>query len=207
MKVVSRIFFSGLLFFLCACVPSTKIADEPLANDSQAQPQEMSTDQEEIPATEEDMVKFPISSSAFEHKGKIPVKYTCKGEDISPPLSWQQAPTGVVSYALIVDDPDAPAGTWVHWVLFNIPGAVSELGEGVVAGKTLADGSVQGKSSWGRNQYNGPCPPTGEHRYFFKLYALDTMLNLTSEASKADVIQAIQGHTVGTAEMMGVFSK
>jgi len=201
-----RNIFCVLLISLGACVPM----ETTMKNHETEQSQNnggLQLTQEESTAMEGDMIKFQLSSPAFENKGKIPSKFTCKGEDVSPPLEWKDAPTGVVSYALIMDDPDAPVGTWIHWVIFNIPGLATSLGEGIEPGQDVLDGAIQGKSSWGRNQYNGPCPPAGEHRYFFKLYALDIELNLKGNASKADVIQAIQGHTLGMAELMGVFSR
>lgn len=198
--------FCVLLIFLGACVPmkNTFNSQEP---DQSQKNGGLQLTQDEPAAMEGDMIKFQLSSPAFEHKGKIPPKYTCKGEDVSPPMEWTDAPSGVVSYALIMDDPDAPVGTWVHWVVFNIPGSTTSLSEGIESGQSVLKGALQGKSSWGRNQYNGPCPPAGEHRYFFKLYALDVELNLKDNATKADVVQAIQGHTLGLAELMGVFSK
>ena len=148
-----------------------------------------------------------ISSTAFSSGASIPVQYTCSGTDISPPLQWSGAPEGTQSFVLIVDDPDAPGGTWVHWVLFNIPATTSSLGEGVSPGGALPAGSVEGKNDWGREQYGGPCPPSGTHRYYFKLYALDTTLNLAARPEKQDVEQAMSGRILAQAELMGTFAR
>lgn len=148
-----------------------------------------------------------LTSPAFTQGQPIPVKFSCKGADVSPALVWSEPPTGTKSFALIMDDPDAPMGTWVHWVLFNIPAAARALPEGVPTSATLADGSVQGVTSARSAGYHGPCPPSGTHRYFFKLYALDTALNLTSSADKKAVEAAMEGHILAQAELMGTFSK
>ena len=148
-----------------------------------------------------------ITSPAFQHEGMIPPKYTCKGEDKSPQLKWENAPTNVKSFVLICDDPDAPIGTWDHWILFNIPPTQNQLEEGIPKKAELPDGSKHGKNSWGRTDYGGPCPPFGTHRYFFKLYALDTLLNLKSGASKKDVLKAMDNHILEQAELIGKFKK
>lgn len=150
---------------------------------------------------------FGLRSSAFEHNARIPEKYTCDGEDVSPPLSWDVPPDGTESFALIVDDPDAPVGTWVHWVLFDLPGSARTLPEGVPARERLDDGSRHGRNSWGRLGYGGPCPPGGVHRYFFKLYALDTALGLAPGATKEQVVRAIEGHVLAEAILMGRYGR
>ena len=150
---------------------------------------------------------FQITSESFEAEASIPVMYTCDGENISPPLAWSDAPAGAVSFALISDDPDAPAGTWVHWVLFNIPGDARSLTEAVPADDTLADGSLHGQNSWGTLGYGGPCPPSGTHRYFFKLYALDQLLELPANATKEELLAAMEGHVLGEAELMGTYAR
>jgi Raf kinase inhibitor-like YbhB/YbcL family protein len=152
-------------------------------------------------------IEMKLTSSAFQHEDMIPVKFTCKGEDISPDLKWENAPQGVKSYVLICDDPDAPVGVWDHWMLFNIPGSTNELHEGVPKKPELANGARHGKNSWGRLDYGGPCPPSGVHRYFFKLFALDTILNLKSGASKKEIMKAMENHTLASAELMGKFKK
>jgi Raf kinase inhibitor-like YbhB/YbcL family protein len=152
-------------------------------------------------------MSIELKSSAFTHQGTIPAQYACTGGDSSPALTWSEPPAGTQSFALIMDDPDAPAGTWVHWVLFNIPASARGLAEGIPAGETLPDGSMQGRNS-GRNLgYNGPCPPSGTHRYFFKLYALDEMLGLSAGADKGELLKAMEGHTLGQGELIGTFSK
>ena len=150
---------------------------------------------------------FEVTSSAFVQGDPIPVKYTCDGDDTSPPLAWGDPPEGTASFALINDDPDAPAGTWVHWLLYNLPADARSLPEAVPADARLPDGSLHGQNSWRRLGYGGPCPPSGTHRYFFKLYALDTALNLASGADKQATLKAMEGHILGQAELMGVYSR
>ncbi len=148
-----------------------------------------------------------ISSSAFVNGKTIPVKYTCDGQKVSPPLNWGEPPVSARSFALIVDDPDAPARTFVHWVLYNLPASARGLPEGVASVATLSDGSRNGKNSAGQSGYTGPCPPSGTHRYFFKLYALDTMLQLAPGAAKDQLLAAMQGHIVAQGELMGTYSR
>jgi len=152
-------------------------------------------------------MSLQLTSEAFAPEGPIPAQYTCTGSDISPALTWGEPPAGTQSFALIMDDPDAPVGTWVHWVLFNIPASSRGLPEAVPSGGTLSDGSLHGKNSGGNPGYNGPCPPSGTHRYFFKLYALDEMLGLSSGADKGELLKAMEGHTLTQGELMGTFSK
>jgi len=149
-----------------------------------------------------------ISSTAFASGASIPVQYTCDGTNISPPLTWSGAPEGTQSFALIVDDPDAPGGTFVHWVLFNMPATTSSLAEGVSPGGTLPTGSLEGVTDFGRQEYGGPCPPPGSsHRYYFRLYALDTALNLAAGATRAQVDQAMSGRILAQAELMGTYAR
>jgi Raf kinase inhibitor-like YbhB/YbcL family protein len=148
-----------------------------------------------------------ISSSAFEEGGLIPSKYTCDGENISPALNWTGAPDGTASFALICDDPDAPLGNWVHWVIFNIPPKETGLKENIPAGKKLDNGTVQGMSDFRKNNYGGPCPPSGTHRYFFKLYALDKILDADSDLTKADLLKAIDGHILAQAQLIGKYKR
>ena len=152
-----------------------------------------------------------ISSDVFSNDDSIPVAYTCQGEDRSPPLKWESVPDGTRSLALIVDDPDAPDPqapkmTWVHWVLYNLPPNANGLAEAVSPAE-LPSGTGQGLNDWGRSGYGGPCPPIGRHRYFFKLYALDTMLEGLSEPTKAEVVAAMEGHVIGQAELVGTYQK
>lgn len=148
-----------------------------------------------------------LSSSAFAQGQSIPNEYSCKGRNISPALAWSGAPANTVSYALILDDPDAPAGTFVHWVLFNIPAIAHSLPQGLSHDPTFTDGAAQGNNSGNRQYYEGPCPPSGTHRYFFKLYALDTRLELPPGATADQVTKAMQGHILAQGELMGTFSK
>ena len=137
----------------------------------------------------------------------IPAKYTCDGDDMSPPLKWVGAPEGTKSIALISDDPDAPVGTWVHWVLWNLPPTARELAEGVPAKPQLPDGTRQGVSDFGRPGYGGPSPPSGTHRYYFKVYALDAMLDLPNSTRKADLLKAMKGHVLAEGQLMGKYSR
>jgi len=148
-----------------------------------------------------------VTSSAFQEGGTIPAKYTCDGNDVSPPLKWTGVPEATKSLALICDDPDAPVGTWVHWVMWNIPPSVQELAESVPPKPELPDGSRQGISDFGRPGYGGPCPPSGVHRYYFKIYALDTMLDLPSSTRKADLLRAMKGHILAEGQLMGKYSR
>jgi Raf kinase inhibitor-like YbhB/YbcL family protein len=150
---------------------------------------------------------FELTSTGFVHEESIPSKYTCDGEDVSPPLQWGDPPQGTQSFALIMDDPDAPVGTWVHWVLYGLPADARTLPEGVAPDAELVGGGRHGKSSWGRLGYGGPCPPSGTHRYFFKLYALDAALDLDSGASKEQLLQAMEGHILAQTELMGTYSR
>lgn len=153
---------------------------------------------------------FTLTSSAFNDGDSIPSRYSCEGDDISPPLSWQDVPANTESLVLIIDDPDAPDPqapkmTWVHWVLYNIPPDVSELPEHITK-TTVPPGTEQGLNDWKRIGYGGPCPPIGRHRYFHKLYALDTTLQLQSP-SKADVEAAMNNHIIAQTELMGTYQK
>jgi len=148
-----------------------------------------------------------IKSSAFTNENNIPSKYTCDGADISPPLAWDGVPNGTKSFALIADDPDAPMGTWVHWVAWNIPAASTGLKEGIDKSAALADGTKQGISDFKRPGYGGPCPPSGTHRYYFKLYALDSELNLPATANKTNLEAAMKGHILAQAQLMGTYAR
>lgn len=152
-------------------------------------------------------MKIEIFSTAFENEGFIPQKYTCDGANISPPLGWKSLPKDTKSIAIINDDPDAPMGTWVHWVVYNIPATSSGLPENIKPIERLPDGSLQGKNSWGKIGYGGPCPPTGTHRYFFKIYALDTMLDLKPGATKEELLHAMKGHIIAEGVFYGKYSR
>lgn len=154
---------------------------------------------------------FALSSPAFQSGSEIPSRYTCEALDLSPPLAWTEPPAGTRSLALVVDDPDAPdpsapQTTWVHWVVVGIPAQLRELAEGA-GGRRLPGAARQGQNDWKRSDYGGPCPPIGRHRYFFKLYALDTPLSDLSSPSKAELERAIQGHVLGRAELVGTYQK
>jgi Raf kinase inhibitor-like YbhB/YbcL family protein len=149
-----------------------------------------------------------LTSPAFGPGEHIPRQHTCDGADRSPALTWTGAPGGVVGFALVCDDPDAPVGTWDHWLIWNIPGENAGLPEGVPTDDTLPDGACQGKNGWGTNGYRGPCPPRGRpHRYFFRLYALDAALNLAPGADKSRLLSAMGGHVLAEAELMGRYAR
>jgi len=149
-----------------------------------------------------------ITSSAFSAGETIPKKFTCDGPDASPALAWNEPPANTKSFALIMDDPDAPVGTWVHWVLYDLPPETKELAEGVAKQEQLANGARQGRNDFGKIGYGGPCPPAGKpHRYFFKLYALDSKLNLKPGATKAQLESAMKGRILGQAEMIGRYGR
>lgn len=151
---------------------------------------------------------FEIKSSAFDAGQAIPKKYTCDGSDISVPLAWTDPPQGTKSFALIADDPDAPMGTFVHWVLYDLPAEARQLQEGIPKQERLQDGSRQGRNDFGRIGYGGPCPPPGPaHRYFFKLYALDIKIGLPPGATKSQVLNAAKGHTLGETQLMGTYKR
>lgn len=152
----------------------------------------------------EEKMPFEITSIAFTHQGNIPPLYSCKGRDISPPLSWGEPPEGTRSFTLIMDDPDG--GNWIHWVIYNLPAEIRGLPENMPQNARLPDGSLQGTNSWGRLGYGGPCPPSGTHRYFFRLHALDSMLDLPTGARAPALVQAMSGHILAQVELMGFFS-
>ena len=149
-----------------------------------------------------------LTSTAFAEGKPIPAKYTCDGTDVSPPLEWSNVPEGTKSLALISDDPDAPVGTWVHWVIYNIPPDVTELAEGIPKSEVLTNGARQGMTDFKRIGYGGPCPPPGRpHRYFFKLYALDTELDLKPGATKQQLLRPMEGHILAEGQLMGTYQR
>lgn len=149
----------------------------------------------------QEVSNMKITSPAFNHNENIPSKYTCDGENISPPLKFSEVPKDTKILALIMDDPDAPVGTFVHWIIWNTPATTTEIkeGEGI--------SYPQGSNDFGKQRYGGPCPPSGTHRYFFKLYALDTELNLQPGATKQDLLEAMEGHIIEKAELIGKYSR
>ena len=186
------------IVLLSACGPSAPAAPDQTIDD----PLEM-----------EEAVSIDLTSTGFAHEAPIPPKYTCTGDaasslkDVSPALAWGEPPAGTQSFALIMDDPDAPGGTWDHWILFNIPASARGLPESFPSNETHPDGSMGGKNSWGRTGYGGPCPPSGTHRYFFKLYALDEKLGISAGADKGELEKAMVGHILAQGELMGTYTK
>jgi hypothetical protein len=156
---------------------------------------------------QEKTMELKITSSAFEEGGMIPKKYTCDAENVSPPLLWSNAPSGTKSFALINDDPDAPAGTWVHWVVYNIPAEEKGLTEAVPTNKKLDNETMQGLNDFRKTGYGGPCPPGGTHRYFFKLYALDITLSFQDDVTKDSLLEAIKGHVLAESQLMGKYTR
>ena len=153
---------------------------------------------------------FTLGSAAFGNGATIPEKYTCDGPDVSPAFAWTGAPPNAKTFALIADDPDAPGGVWVHWVLYNLPAKATALPEALSKMDTPIEipGALQGKNDFGRNGYGGPCPPPGKpHRYVFKLYALDAPLPLKAGARKSDVERAMEGHVLGSAQLIGTYAR
>ena len=176
MKTIPAVLF--VLFTLTACAPGEETAPHS-------------------------HVIFELSSPAFSEGEAIPARFTCTGEDISPELHWAEPPAGTLSFALIMDDPDAPSGTWVHWVLYNLPPEARGLPEGY----TPEGEETAGNNSWKRTDYGGPCPPSGQHRYFFNLYALDTVLKSGAGLDKGGLLEAMEGHILAQGALMGVYEK
>lgn len=143
-----------------------------------------------------------ISSSAFENNQVIPVKYTCDGENINPPLTFRNVPTEAKSLVLVVDDPDAPSGAWTHWLVYNLDPTIIEIKE-----NSVPNGALQGMTSFGRSGYGGPCPPSGTHHYYFKLYALDTQIENTSDIDQKNFLTKIENHILDQAELIGLYSR
>ena len=158
------------------------------------------------PTPAEEIALMELTSPEFNEGGMIPDKFGCKGEEVSPTLNWTEPPAGTQSFALIMDDPNAPMGTWVHWVLYNIPADTRSLPENVPGDPTLADGSMQGENSWPRTGYGGPCPPVRTHNYFFKLYALDIMFTADPGLTKAELLNLMEGHILEEIHLTGRYS-
>jgi Raf kinase inhibitor-like YbhB/YbcL family protein len=170
--------FFGMLVVLLSLQPASQTEAEPMS------------------------ITLKLSSPEFSHNGMIPSKYTCDGRDVSPPLTIEGVPEQAASLALIVDDPDAPAGTWVHWVVWNIAPGTARIAEGAAP-----KGALQGMNDFRRRNYGGPCPPSGTHRYFFKLYALDVKLPAGAGTTKADLERSMQDHVVAQAELIGLYRR
>jgi len=158
-------------------------------------------------AQKETIMELKLTSAAFKEGEAIPRQYTCDGVNVSPPLEWGRAPKNAKTIAIITDDPDAPGGTWVHWVLFNLPAENIGLVENLPVTENLKAGGFQGKNDFDKIGYGGPCPPSGTHRYIFKIYAVDAELPLKAGATKADVEKAMQGHIVAQGQLMGSYSR
>jgi Raf kinase inhibitor-like YbhB/YbcL family protein len=204
--ILSIVTILVLLVFITApgCQEEEKTPEtQPSESEAASEPE---TAPEPEPPPKE--IEMAITTAAFEYGETMPTQYGCNGQNISPALSWSGVPEGTQSFALIVDDPDAPAGTFTHWVIFNIPGSASELEEAIPANPQLTNGALQGKNNYDKIGYGGPCPPEGtKHRYYFVLYALDQTLDLDAGASKAQVLDAMQGHILAQAELMGTYQR
>lgn len=189
-RTMTYLLMSAIL--VSACTPSAPAASE--SNDPLGIPTDV-------------VASIALTSTAFTNGQPIPERYTCNGENISPALSWGEPPAGTQSFALIVDDPDAPGGTWDHWIFFNISASIRSLPEAFPSGDTFPDGSMGGRNGWGNTGYGGPCPPSGTHRYFFRLYALDEMLAISAGASRGELEKAMFGHILAQGELMGTVTK
>ena len=182
----------GFLLLLIGCASPAPPAQRPLANVNPSQNRESS---------------IQVTSTAIKEGQPIPRPYTCDGVNISPPLEWNGTPKSAKTIAIIADDPDAPSGTWVHWVVYNLPAENIGLVENLPATEDLKAGGLQGMNDFKKIGYGGPCPPSGTHRYFFKVYAIDSELPLKAGATKADVEKAMQGHIVAQGQLMGTYSR
>jgi Raf kinase inhibitor-like YbhB/YbcL family protein len=197
-----------LAVILASCAPNPEPTEMtgPISPDESSEGSSVPGNDEEAepPHTDDNgggPMTMALTSPAFNDGEPIPAKFTCDGEDISPELDWFGIPEGTVSLALIMDDPDAPIGTWVHWVLYNLPMDLSGLRQG------MTGVGLDGTNSWNRAGYGGPCPPSGTHRYYFKLYALDTNLDLDPSAKKDALLAAMESHILGQAELLGTYSR
>ena len=203
----------SLAISACGGEPAAEVAptEPPPPEPVEAEATEAPMEEVEPTAAEMDeeveAVAFELSSPHFTEGEPIPSAFSCDGQDVSPELAWTGVPPDTVSLVLILDDPDAPVGTWDHWVLFNMPADRVGLSDGIEPLEQLEDGSIHGANSWGQLGYGGPCPPDGTHRYFFQLFALDTMLDLPVGTSKTDLLQAVEGHVLGEASLMGTYTR
>ena len=211
-KTTLLLFFCVILLFLAGCAPAPDAPEEPASVVEEAAEVVIPTDTP-LPPTEETeaeaaseaegevTMQMSLTSPAFNDGEAIPLEYSCDGDDLSPDLDWFGIPEGTGSLAFIMDDPDAPVGTWIHWVLYNIPADMPGLQQGITGV------GEDGVNSWGTTGYGGPCPPGGTHRYFFKMYALDTVLDLGPGANKEELLTAMEGHILGQAELMGTYTR
>jgi len=200
LAIVLLVIFSGCISYQ---------SEEGITEGDESPTDEVNPTEQWIQKEEEAIMKqISISSDTFENGSTMPVEYTCDGEDHSPALLWDTVPAGTRSIALIVDDPDAPGKTFVHWVIYNIPANSTGLPAAMPKDSSLNDGSLQGKNDFDKIGYNGPCPPPGKpHRYFFKVYAIDTTLSLLSGATKSQVEAAMSGHILAQGEMIGKYGR
>jgi Raf kinase inhibitor-like YbhB/YbcL family protein len=198
-KGASYLAFSALLGFSAACSPTS-------IEGNQLSPATVIPSESPLPEGELQSPDFTLTSSAFEPGAAIPIQYSCEGDDLSPPLSWSSVPEGTSTFALIMEDPDAPGGTWVHWVLYNLPADTRSLKAAIIDQTDLPLGTLIGVNDWGEGSYGGPCPPSGTHRYFFYLFALDTAVDLNNATT--DVLRdAFSGHILAQTELVGTFSR
>lgn len=153
------------------------------------------------------MSKIEVRSSAFREGDRIPSDFACDGANMSPPIAWSGVPSDAQSLALIADDPDAPAGDWVHWLIYDLPASLTELPAGIPEGGILSGGGLQGRTDFGALGYGGPCPPRGMHRYFFKIYALDRVLQLKPGVTKKELFKAMQGHVLAEGQLIGTYER
>ena len=211
-KTTLLMILCALLLVLAGCAPAPDAPEEPAAvveevaeviipTNTPLPPTEEAEEETDAGAEGEITMQMSLTSPAFNDGEAIPVQYSCDGDDVSPDLDWFGIPEGTASLAFIMDDPDAPVGTWIHWVLYNIPADMPGLQLGITGV------GMDGTNSWGTTGYGGPCPPGGTHRYFFKLYALDLNLDLEAGANKEELLTAIDGHILGQAELMGTYTR
>lgn len=209
MRVLSAIVVFAVLTQACSKSEQVPPNNQTRVESSEAERATEPTTAQPAQTAQEPANTLKLSSRAFGDQGSLAKRFSCQGQDVSPPLTWSGAPAGTKSFALVVDDPDAPdpaapKTVWVHWVLYNLPSDATGLPEGV---KSLPDGTREGKNDWKGTGYRGPCPPIGRHRYFYKLYALDAVLPELGDPTKAELEKAMQGHVLARAELIGLYQK
>jgi Raf kinase inhibitor-like YbhB/YbcL family protein len=189
------------LILLCSCQRKSENAQS-----NQTRPEATGVEQH-VEQTGGEKMSIKVTSTAFPEGGMIPKQYTCDGRNISPPLAWDSVPGNAKTLALTADDPDAPGRTWVHWVVFNLPASAKNLPENVLPQEMITGGGKQGTNDFRKIGYGGPCPPSGTHRYYFKVYALDKELGLDSRTTKDQVLKAMEGHILAQGELMGRYRR